>query len=80
MILKNILNKVQKLGGSGEIEKGRYGIDKLIARLGVYTIEYKESDDFFTALKDGTVYDPGSDYNPDGYIFCYKIKNLNLLI
>lgn len=32
---------------------------------------------FFTLLRDGTQYDPGSDYNPSGHIFCYKIKDID---
>lgn len=68
------------MGGTGEIRFTPMDRAILKARLGRYTIEHENDHDCFTALKDGTEYDIGSDYNPGGYEFYYRIKNLEYLI
>lgn len=77
----NLLKKIISLGGTGEIkEVGERQKIKLIARLGKYTIEMYDDSNYFTALKDGTEYDIGSDYNPSGSLFYDRIKDLQYLL
>lgn len=81
MKLKNIENKILSLGGCFKTKKvlrtNGESFYHLIGRLRNYTIEFSENScGFWTALKDGTKYDMGSDYNPSGCLFYERVKDL----
>jgi hypothetical protein len=85
MNIKNIENKIISLGGTFNttevLRQTGETFKHLVGQLGKYQIEFSENaSGFFTALKDGTKYDMGSDYNPGGYEFYEKIKDLERLI
>lgn len=86
MKLKSLKNKIIKLGGTAEIEQitseyiEGYGY-VLEGFLNDCTIQMKpnfgsDETDYFIVLRPNTEYDPGSDYNPNGYIFCHRIADL----
>lgn len=80
MKAESIKKRIIKLGGQ-VFEDSQS--NQLSAELGNYDIEfYKNDSRFFTSRsKDKRgYYDPGSDCNPSGYIFHYKLKELDNLI
>lgn len=84
MNIKNIENKIKKVGGTAEVTSIKRGDDtvySLNGRIGAYKIHFTTNcSGFFTALKDGTEFDMGSDYNPSGSEFYTKIKDIDYLI
>lgn len=78
---------IQKLGGTAEIKTvpTTYGEKReLVGELNGHDVHmiisnYSDGQDFFTvrAITKRGEYDPGSDYNPGGYTFCNRIKDLN---
>ena len=88
MTLKNISNTIIKLGGTVTIETlNKKGYDGtpwtktyLKGTLNGYEIEFSEGSNYFTSRKIGTVEDMGSDYNPGGWRFDERVKDLNELL
>ena len=90
MKIESIKNKIVSLGGKAKIIReakeginGKYVDVKLDATLGNYDVEFNgEECRYFTArrISDRGHYDAGSDYNPFGFTFYYKIKNLEELV
>jgi len=90
MKIENVKNKIISLGGEAEITRekktginGDYIDVKLSGTLGNYDIEFNgEECRYFTSRKisDRGHFDAGSDYNPFGYSFHYRLKNLEDLI
>lgn len=90
MQIESIKNRILFLGGKAKITRekkeginGEYVKTELEGTLGNYDIEFTgEECRFFTARKisDRGHFDAGSDYNPSGYIFFYKLKNLDELV
>ena len=86
MKFTSLKNKIEKLGGTATItiEKTKFGRDyyTLEGELNGYDIEMfcngYDDTDFFTVRSIGKrgFHDQGSDYNPGGFLFCHKIKDL----
>lgn len=73
---QSLLRKIVSLGGTAEIlPETAQKHERLVGRLGNYSVSMQWCD-FFTITKDGTEYDHGSDYNPSGAIFLYRLKDL----
>ena len=87
MTLNTLKNAIVKLGGTVTVETKNligymnqpYTNTTLYATLGSYEIEFNDGSDYFTSRRIGTKYDMGSDYNPGGWSFCRRIKDLKSL-
>ena len=75
MNIKNIQSKIMNLGGTYQVNG-----QKLVGQVGKYQINFIDGDDFVMTRKDGTKFDMGSDYNPSGYEYYSKIKDLDRLL
>lgn len=86
MKLKSLQTRIQKLGGTATIIRGHSQYDNkeiafLEGQLGDYLIAMhpnagSDETDYYTVVKIGTEYDPGSDYNPHGYTYCRTLNSL----
>jgi hypothetical protein len=67
-------------GGSAELKHDERGRTGVVGTLNGYDIEMMcGSEDFYTIRKidKRDYFDAGSDYNPGGYTFCHRIKDLS---
>ena len=77
MTSKNLIREVQRLGG--QVVNDKHFGDGLIAVVNGYDVEYMGNNcDFYTvrSVNKRGYYDAGSDYNPCGYSYYTRIKDL----
>lgn len=83
----SLIRKIEKLGGTAEIvsEESRgydgqaWASHEVVGELNGYDIHMDDLEsDFYTvrSVEQRGHYDPGSDYNPGGYSFRYRLSDL----
>jgi hypothetical protein len=87
MKAKSLVRKINQLGGTAEIiSEERTGHNdkkrmyhKVLGTLNGYDVEMIDLDSSFYTIRrisQRGAYDPGSDYNPGGWIFCHRLNEL----
>ena len=74
MTAQNLVKAIEKMGGTATVEDGA-----VTGELNGYDIEMLGNDSRFYTIRrinKRGYYDLGSDYNPGGYTFCNRIKDL----
>ena len=82
MTIKAITSKITKLGGTYTITIDKIGREELSGILNDHDIEFTEGDTFYTSrsITKRDYYDAGSDYNPSGYTFHNRVKELEYVL
>lgn len=89
MKIKSVKNRIEKLGGKAnyeisetEFSRQYHELNGIINGYDIHMFNNGDDEtDFFTARKveNRGEYDPGSDYNPGGYIFCNRVNDIDWL-
>lgn len=90
--IKRKLRQIDSSNWEVKIERhGQVTHGRLVGRVADFTLEAHQylrdgetvedflakDVEYYTLLRDGTEYDPGADYNPNGYRFCRKINDID---